>query len=124
MSTYAVSVDHLIATGQVIEGRLSKKGGQTRQGLEPGPTGVWTIKPSCKRTGNGPWCCSRNVLREQTMIKIVKADFVQGKVVRLTFSDGIGGDYDLAWNRQDFCRPCLTLAVATMNVISSIGISQ
>jgi hypothetical protein len=30
------------------------------------------------------------------MIKIVRADFVQDKVIRLTFSDGTRGDYDLA----------------------------
>jgi hypothetical protein len=30
------------------------------------------------------------------MIKIVQADFVQDKVIRLAFSDGTGGDYDLA----------------------------
>jgi hypothetical protein len=30
------------------------------------------------------------------MIKIVRADFVQDKVIRLAFSDGTGGDYDLA----------------------------
>ncbi|EGV17222.1 hypothetical protein [Thiocapsa marina] len=30
------------------------------------------------------------------MIKIVRADFVQDKVIRLALSDGTGGDYDLA----------------------------
>jgi hypothetical protein len=30
------------------------------------------------------------------MIKIVQADFVQDKVIRISFSDGTGGDYDLA----------------------------
>ncbi|WP_295543376.1 DUF2442 domain-containing protein [uncultured Thiohalocapsa sp.] len=30
------------------------------------------------------------------MIKIVRADFVQDKVIRLAFSDSTGGDYDLA----------------------------
>ena len=30
------------------------------------------------------------------MIKIVQADFVQDKVIRIALSDGTGGDYDLA----------------------------
>jgi hypothetical protein len=30
------------------------------------------------------------------MIKIVQAEFQQDKVIRLVFSDGTGGDYDLA----------------------------
>ena len=30
------------------------------------------------------------------MIKIVQADFMQDKVIRVIFSDGTGGDYDLA----------------------------
>jgi hypothetical protein len=60
-------------------------------------TGQLIIAPNCLQTGSRRVIWSLfNASPEPTMIKIVKAETIGPTQLRLTFSDGTQGDYDLA----------------------------